>query len=178
MPKPMTNDKPQSKYDQVKAWKLANPEKVKGQGQRRYQRQRADLHHGRKVQHLRTISQRAKRLGVPFDMGISSLFYPKHCPILGMQLDYATKGNKAWNAPHVDRIVPELGYVRDNVCVISRRANVIKGSRTRDDLIRELESWETSTLARWCHRWEVEALVGRWPEVVYEQPEGEPLEHV
>lgn len=39
------------------------------------------------------------------------------------------------NAPSLDRINNDLGYVPGNVMVISRRANIIKKDATLDELV-------------------------------------------
>lgn len=38
------------------------------------------------------------------------------------------------NSPTLDRIIPELGYVKNNIIVISFRANRIKCNATIDEL--------------------------------------------
>lgn len=68
---------------------------------------------------------RAKTKGLPFDLDESDLVAPTHCPVLGIELNYeASHNNDA--SPSLDRRTPALGYVRGNVTVISRRANILK----------------------------------------------------
>ncbi len=61
---------------------------------------------------------------------------PRFCPALGIPL-YRAAGSAAQgpNSPTLDRIVPELGYVRGNVRVISSRANQIKSDATPAELL-------------------------------------------
>jgi hypothetical protein len=83
--------------------------------------------------------KRANRKGVPFwiDAADISLAWPEDglCPVFGTLLRVAT-GASAPYSPSLDRIVPELGYTRNNIVVISHRANQLKNSAT----IAELEA--------------------------------------
>lgn len=52
------------------------------------------------------------------------------CPVLKIQFD---KTNLS-TTPSVDRIIPELGYVKGNVRIISHRANMLKSNATIDEM--------------------------------------------
>ncbi len=69
--------------------------------------------------------QRAKKFNLKFDLKPSDIIIPKKCPVLGIPLK---KANKKMNdfSPTIDRINPSKGYTKDNICVISNRANRIK----------------------------------------------------
>lgn len=76
---------------------------------------------------------RASKKGVPFAMGVSDFLdssgaLPRVCPIFPhIKLDYsAGPDRRLWAS--VDRIVPELGYVSGNVCIISAAANTWKNN--------------------------------------------------
>lgn len=79
---------------------------------------------------------RARRLNVVFDITVDDIDIPLVCPILGIPLFVATPERKGGqhNSPSLDRIVPEKGYVRGNIMVISWRANHLKGSATPEEL--------------------------------------------
>jgi hypothetical protein len=81
---------------------------------------------------------RAKRDGLPFDLSIERLFWPTHCPVLGIELDYTrtATGSRTQrnNFPTLDRRDNRLGYILGNVFVISHRANRIKSDATSDEL--------------------------------------------
>ena len=47
------------------------------------------------------------------------------------------------NSPSIDRLIPELGYIKGNVNVISLRANIIKNNATKDELIK-IANWMES----------------------------------
>ena len=78
---------------------------------------------------------RAKKKGLPFDLTIEDLEIPEKCPILGLELKVGLNSSLEIS-PSLDRIVPELGYVKGNIRVISHRANRLKS----DACIEELEA--------------------------------------
>jgi hypothetical protein len=84
---------------------------------------------------LQSARARAHNLGVPYDLSLSDIRIPEKCPVLGIPL-FVGAGKPSGNSPTVDRRIPELGYVRGNVSVISHRANRIKGAATSDELMR------------------------------------------
>lgn len=92
-----------------------------------------------KTDALANIRERAKRDGYESDLEISDLpELDKTCPILGIVFKKGTVKNKDF-APSVDRIRPELQYLKknkDNLKFISHRANRIKSNAT----ILELEN--------------------------------------
>ena len=60
---------------------------------------------------------------------------PEKCPVLGIPLGGVTSRGGSDNSPSVDRIIPENGYIRGNVRIISKRANVLKNNGTLDELV-------------------------------------------
>lgn len=86
------------------------------------------------------IKSRAKRSKIPFNLDVSDLEPPSHCPVLGLEL--FTKpglGTNQHNSPSVDRINPTLGYTKGNVRIISMRANLLKSDATVEELEKVLE---------------------------------------
>jgi hypothetical protein len=79
---------------------------------------------------------RARRLKIIFDIVPDDVVIPPACPILGIPLFMAASERKGGrhNSPSLDRIVPEKGYVRGNIRVISWRANHLKSSATPEEL--------------------------------------------
>lgn len=77
---------------------------------------------------------RAKKLGLPFDLTLDDVVLPAMCPVLGIPI--IAKRGAGWtnNSPSIDRLVPELGYVKSNIRVISMRANSIKRDATLGEL--------------------------------------------
>jgi hypothetical protein len=77
---------------------------------------------------------RAKKAGLEWTIKKEHIIIPDFCPVLGIPLFREERGT--WmNAPSLDRINNDLGYVPGNVMVISRRANIIKRDATLDELI-------------------------------------------
>ena len=80
----------------------------------------------------RTFSQakiRSKKFNVPFTITRQDLIdmYPQDnlCPILKVPFVWGTKTNKELS-PSLDRMIPELGYTKNNIKFISYKANRIK----------------------------------------------------
>ena len=76
---------------------------------------------------------RAKRKGTPFTITKADIVIPEFCPALGIPLHRGARGD-CDNAPSVDRVDNALGYTPDNVRVISRRANTLKGDSTIEEM--------------------------------------------
>jgi hypothetical protein len=87
---------------------------------------------------LQQARRRAKLKGVPFDITIDDLEIPDVCPVLGIPLQVNT-GHAKENSYSLDRIIPERGYVKGNVAVISYKANTIKNNATIEDLEKVLQ---------------------------------------
>lgn len=99
-----------------KRWESKNPEKVL----------------------LIGVKKRAKEKGIPFNIDVQDILIPDICPVLGISLKRG-KGKVCQNSPTVDKIVPELGYVKGNVQVISHLANAMKQNATKEQLIKFAE---------------------------------------
>lgn len=87
------------------------------------------------------MHQRAKRRcktsGLEFSIEVSDIVIPDHCPIIGLALNMNSGRSGAYkNSPSLDRIDNDLGYTKDNIWVISQKANAMKGSATKDELVR------------------------------------------
>lgn len=76
---------------------------------------------------------RARLNDIPFDIEESDVIIPEFCPILGIRLEVADT-KRTDNSPSLDKIDPNLGYVKGNIQVISWRANNLKRDATRDEL--------------------------------------------
>jgi|SRR5579864_2327485 len=76
---------------------------------------------------------RAKRLDLSFNIEITDIKIPSHCPILGIPLSVSVQ-YQSQCSPSLDRIIPKLGYVKGNIQVISQRANVMKNDASLEEL--------------------------------------------
>jgi hypothetical protein len=89
------------------------------------------------------IKTRAKAKGIPYELDADFLqsIFPTHCPILGNKLERSIGKRPGPFSPTVDRIFPEKGYVRDNVMIISKRANQIKSDATPEEVMKVAQYW-------------------------------------
>lgn len=79
--------------------------------------------------------ERARRLGLPFNIIVEDVVIPVVCPVLDIPLVWGSP-TQVDASPTLDRINSSLGYVRGNVKVISWRANKLKSNATVDELAR------------------------------------------
>lgn len=84
---------------------------------------------------LRRAKSRAKKSNLSFDLTIEDIIIPEFCPILKLKLEVSLSGAPSNNSPSLDRIVPELGYTKGNVMVISNLANVMKNNARAEELV-------------------------------------------
>lgn len=73
---------------------------------------------------------RSSKNGLEFTITPSDIFVPSCCPVLGTEF----KRGDVYKAPSLDRIDSSRGYVKGNVIVVSRRANVLKSNATLAEL--------------------------------------------
>lgn len=85
------------------------------------------------------IRYRAKLKGIPFDIDASDIIIPDVCPIL--LTSFVMVAPLHPYSPSVDRVIPELGYVKGNVRVISRLANTMKQNITDPEAFRRLADY-------------------------------------
>lgn len=90
---------------------------------------------------LKNARVRAKKRGLEFNLTLKDIIVPEVCPLLGIPLK---RGNGAGgyipNSPSLDRKDASKGYTRDNIWVISWRANCIKYDATTKELKLILQS--------------------------------------
>jgi hypothetical protein len=121
-----------------RAWKRANPEKV------RENRRRTSEKNYEQVM-VRNARARARSKNLPFNLTRQDIVIPTVCPVFGFELDrrrglgYTRKNGRS---PSLDRIVPEHGYVPGNVVVVSHRANSLRNDFSPDDMRRFSEVCE------------------------------------
>lgn len=78
---------------------------------------------------LHGAKDRAKRDGLPLDITEGDIIVPEFCPDLCLLLMPA-KGKVKPNSPTLDRIIPELGYTKGNIRVVSSASNRMKQETT------------------------------------------------
>lgn len=115
--------------ERTKEWAENNKEKVK-----EYKRKWADNNY--LLKKLRQAEKRAKDRGLNFDLTVDDLVLTEKCPILNIPLLQAKDHDyKFRNAPSIDKIIPELGYIKGNVQIISNKANTMKNDATVEELL-------------------------------------------
>lgn len=110
--------------------------------------------------------KRAKKYSLPFNIDAEYLesIITDTCPVFGIKLHWDVSGEGITNnSPSLDRIIPELGYVRHNVVFLSNLANAIKQDVTEIELYK---------VADWLHEKRKEVL-----RAIKEQPAPVPVEH-
>lgn len=104
---------------------------------------------------------RAKKNGWLFDITPEDIIIPDNCPILGIPL-IRGKERMTPNSPVLDKIVPMFGYVKNNIQVISNKANLIKSNATPREIMlvakymvenHPEEHWELDSLTEPTIRW-------------------------
>lgn len=86
---------------------------------------------------IKQAKSRAKRKNLPFDICDKDIIIPTICPILCIPIESGIgKGVVQPNSPSLDRIIPEKGYVKGNIIVISNRANTLKNNATVEEMIK------------------------------------------
>ena len=115
--------------EQRKVRYYSNPEKHKAISQNRYYKMTTE------EKLFRRARDRAKEKNIPFEITKSDIIVPDVCPILSIPL-YPNKDKAGPNSPSLDRVVNSLGYVKDNIRVISNKANSLKSCLSVDDCLR------------------------------------------
>ena len=82
---------------------------------------------------LKNIKSKCLSNGVPFDITMKDLCITDTCPLLGIEIKAGLPRNSA-QSPSIDKIVPELGYIKGNVWIVSSRANIIKNDASVDEI--------------------------------------------
>jgi len=97
------------------------------------------------------IMSYAKKAGTPMEFDSLREFvlyldeiYPKKCPVFGERLVVGTKKHHDMS-PSVDKIIPEKGYVRGNIQIISYLANRMKNNASPRQL-KQFSKWVMNTL--------------------------------
>ena len=84
---------------------------------------------------LKGAKGRSKRDGIYFKLESEDIVEPVKCPILGIKLKTNNRQVPKYNSPSLDRINNNRGYTKNNIQVISYRANTMKGDATPKELL-------------------------------------------
>lgn len=117
-------------------YRLKNPEAVRA-NRKKYKKPSLF-----KTQLCSNARKRARKRGFAATITPADIVWPTHCPVLGIELDYAHRAGERGqtrcqpNWPTLDRWDNAKGYVPGNVFVISFRANTLKSSSTYEEILR------------------------------------------
>lgn len=84
---------------------------------------------------LNNSKQRARRANMEHNLEIEDIIIPEFCPVLGIKLAQEKRDSK-YSGPSIDRIDNTKGYTKDNIVIVSCRANLLKKDATIQELIR------------------------------------------
>ena len=87
-----------------------------------------------KKQMLHRTKTRALKKGLEFNLTEEDIIIPEYCILLEIPLIVGTKGEYE-NSPSIDRIDNSKGYTKDNIQIISKKANSMKNSATYEELM-------------------------------------------
>jgi len=77
---------------------------------------------------------RAKNQNLPYTLISEDIILTKNCKILKTPLEY-DRNIMGKYSPSLDKIIPGLGYTKDNIQLISVLANNMKSNATKDEII-------------------------------------------
>lgn len=101
---------------------------------------------------LSSIRCRCAKRGIPFDLDSDYLrsILPSDmmCPIMKVPMIFGKNGTPKQIWLSVDRLKPELGYVRGNVAFMSCAANAIKQDCVDPEVFQRMADWMRLALAR------------------------------
>lgn len=123
----------EKRMEQAKTYRLLNKDTISAKSKIRYAEDREErlqksleyrINNTERIL-LSGAKSRAKKRKIPFNLSIDDIFIPEFCPVLGIKLERGAK-TVIPGSPTLDRFIPELGYTKNNVLVISHRANSLK----------------------------------------------------
>ena len=124
---------PRAEYN--RRWREKNKERLKAE-KAQYDADHKEDRKDYKV--LQVIKDRAKKKGIPFDLELSDISTYSVCPVFGYVLERGN-GTANPNSPSVDRIDATKGYTKDNIQILSNKANAMKQDATPEELLKFAE---------------------------------------
>ena len=124
----------------AKKWRDANPEKARKWCSSDAGKQYSQVWNktdGRLKRWLSQARARAKMKGLDFSITLEDLVVPELCPVFGIPLMFSDTVTD--NTPTIDRVDSSRGYTKDNIQIISSRANRLKNNATLTELTQLVE---------------------------------------
>ena len=140
----IAEDKKQYWKEYWKEYRKNNSDKIKKYKQDYYNKHKdkykEKLYKWREDNHekamLSRAKQRSKNKGYEFNLEFTDIIIPTICPALGIEITRNKKDSNKDNSPSLDRIDNAKGYIKGNVMIISNKANMMKNSATKEELIK------------------------------------------
>lgn len=142
--------KPQ-KSTKAKEWYNKNKDKVKQSQQDYYKENKEKVLVRTKQQYLSNIPgsfekrllnsarNRAKRSNLDFNLSLQDIVIPNLCVYLNIPLTTIVGKGKVMSNASIDRIDSTKGYTKDNIQIISWKANIMKQDASIETLIKFAE---------------------------------------
>lgn len=119
---------------------------------------------------VNNAKSRAKKRGMEFDLKVSDVVIPELCPVLGIKL--IVRGKKSGvghlckdNSPSIDRVDNAKGYTRNNILIVSFKANRLKADASVEELRKVADFYEK----RFSENSSVAGAGGMLPENLFRQ---------
>lgn len=88
----------------------------------------------------RLIRNRCKEKKIEFTINVEDIIIPEVCPYLKIPLTRTQGHGVVWTNASVDRVDPSKGYTKENIQVISKKANLMKAHATQEELLQFAKS--------------------------------------
>ena len=124
----------EAKYESKRKWRTRTPDHKKRWTEYTNKWRNANQRN-KIISRLAVIRSRAAEGSLDFNLSVEDIIIPDICPVLGIPLDSKTR-DRQWS---IDRVIPELGYVQNNIQVISMRANRLKQDATVEEIEKILD---------------------------------------
>lgn len=77
----------------------------------------------------------AKKRNIIFELTLEDIVIPERCKYLGIPLEFNVGKGLLPQTPSIDRVDTNKGYTRDNIQIISHKANALKSDLPLENLI-------------------------------------------
>ena len=137
---------PEKTIASTRAWQARNPDRVRKINDRWRERCKTDMKTWARHA-LSTIHQRCKKDGIKCAITWEHIFQAipadKLCPALGVPLVFF---GLTPNSATIDKVIPDKGYIPNNIGVISCRANVMKHNAIHPNELRKIADYMESRI--------------------------------
>jgi hypothetical protein len=141
-----------------KQWREKNKEKVYNQKKQWYENNKEKnssycaeyRNKNLKAIIVRNALYRSKKKGLEHSITEDDIIIPEKCPALGIILDRKCNGQRKSKAfsPSLDRLDAAKGYTKENINIISFRANTIKSDATFEEFEAIYKWWKAELKKR------------------------------